>query len=62
MMVGISSLVLLVVFLYLSFVYSIIQLWLFDGAWSLRLEAFKKLLTAAHVGRTQVLPIMDEVV
>ena len=40
MMVGISSLVLLVVFLYLSFFYSIIQLWLFDGAWSLRLVAF----------------------
>ena len=61
-MVGISSLVSLVVFLYLSFVYSIIQLWLFRGAWSLRLEAFKKLLTAAHVGRAQVPWIMDEVV
>ena len=62
MLAGISSRVSLVVFLYLSFVYSIIQLCLFRGAWSLRLEAFKKLLAAAHVGRTQVPWIMDEVV
>ena len=62
MLAGISSRVSLVVFLYLSFVYSIIQLWLFDGAWSLPLVAFKKLLTAAHVGRAQVPWIMDEVI
>ena len=61
-MAVISSPVSLVVFLYLSFVYSIIQLWLFRGAWSLRLEAFKKLLTAAHVGRAQVLMVMYKVI